>query len=63
MYAPVPYSTATTEINPGGSIADFPDHRPILVFYSIMHTVFPLLNFCSTDAESSNHIGSENFSE
>ena len=63
MYTPVPYGTATTQIDTGRSVADFSDNRTIFVFYPIVHTILPLLKFCRTDAEAFNCIFSKNLSE
>lgn len=63
MHTPVPYSTATAQVDTGRSVADFTDNRTIFVFNSIVHTILPLLKFCCTDAEALNCIFSKNLSE
>ena len=63
MHTPVPYGTATTQINTGRSVADFPDNRTIFIFYPIVHTILPLLKFCRTDTKAFYGILSKNLSE
>ena len=63
MYTPVPYGTATTQIDTGRSVADFTNNCTFFVFYSIVHTILPLLKLCRTDAKALDCIFSKNLSE
>lgn len=63
VYAPIPYSTATAQIDSCRSIADFSNDCPIFIFHSSVHPLFPFLDFCGTDTESLDHICSEYLSE
>lgn len=60
--APIPCDATAARVGPNNDVTSFPSCHPVLIFCSVVRSIFPLLGFYDASTRSSGRVTSRGFS-